>query len=133
MAVTIERPFIAVTVENVWERPEPLPLLAVVTGGKALGIRPPTRGFQFDIADKHFVEMHCEVGAAESAGQERFASADDSPAEGAASASHKLFEGSAQLVFRLAMRQLRHLCSHICREGLKSVLDRYCLSHVFLF
>ena len=63
--------------------------------------------------------MHRVIRTTETVGQGCFASADDIPAEGVGDSAHEVLEGCAQLLFRLAERDLRQLVRHRCGKLLQ--------------
>ena len=97
-AIAIERPLVAVGVEDVGNSREALELIAVVaskTGGRCAD----ARGFEFDISGEQLVEMNGVIRAAEMVGQGCFARADDVPAKRTGCIGHEGLERTAHLVF----------------------------------
>jgi len=98
--------------------------------GKARDVRADTGRFKLDIAGQQFVEMDGVVRTTEAVEHVRFAGTDDLPAQHTSGVSHQILEGSAQLVFRLAMGGLAHLGLDGLGERLKGFLDRHSLDYV---
>ncbi len=127
-AVAVERPLVAVGVEDVGRSREALELIAVAaseTGGGRAG----AKGLELDISGEQLVAMNGVIRAAETVGKGSFAGADHVLAESAGGSGHEDFERTAHLVLGLARSDLRHFGCHCCREVLQGRVDWGYLIH----
>ena len=108
-AVTIERPFVAAGVQKIGDGREAFELIQIMVlkegGGHARA-----NGFEFHIAGEQLVQMDRVIRAAQTIGQRRFARADNIPAERVGGSAYEILKWRAQLLFRLAVRDLRQIC-----------------------
>ena len=98
LAIPVERPFIAVGVEDIRDSPEAPELIAVMVTETA-GSGTDAECLEFNIADQRLIAMNGIIRTTEAAGQGCFACADDIPTKSLGSSSHKGLERGAQLVF----------------------------------
>ena len=111
LAITIERPLVAIGVEDVGDRREAFELLAVAAH-EARRSRADAHRLEFNIPGEQLVQMHRIIRATETVRQGRFACTDDIPAERAGGSVNEVLERGAQLLFRLAEGDLRQFVRH---------------------
>ena len=107
LTISVERPFIAVGVEDIGDGREAFELVAVMAS-ETLGVSANARSLEFDVSGQQFVEMNSVIRASDSVGQACFTRANGSPAPGLSGGSQEGLERATQLVFWFAGGNLRH-------------------------
>ena len=111
LAAAIQRPFVAVAVEDVGNARKTPELLAVASA-EPPRVRADARRLELDITGESPVAQNGIVGAAEAVGQRRLARADDIRGEQRRGVGHQVLEGRAQPILRRAGRKTGPLGRH---------------------
>ena len=107
-AAAVERPFVAVGIENVGDGREAVELVAVMAP-EAGRVRTRAGRLDLDVSGEQSVSMDGVVRTPETIGQGRFTRTDDVLAPGSGHARQEVLEGAAKLVLRCALDQWRRL------------------------
>ena len=94
LAVSVERPLVAVGVEKVRDSRKALELVAVMAL-EAAGCNADTRGLELNVSGQQLVDVNRVIRATEAVGQGRFTRADNVPAQRLGGSSHEGLERGA--------------------------------------